>query len=202
MATHHGVGILPARPYHPKDKAKVEAGVRIAQFYVLGRLRNMRFLSLTECNAAITEILVQLNGRVMPPRGQPARTAGHGQSIFQRGRPRTLLLRGDRHEQRQTGEPANQLGALRSVKQVSAKHRHFTNLHQLYPEIFRKGDDYRPAEDQNCRLWRLDAEHDGITAEAFSRIPTRRPRDLRKAMRSRVRRGVANQYISLATRRA
>jgi transposase len=27
MAAHYGVGILPARPYHPKDKAKVEAGV-------------------------------------------------------------------------------------------------------------------------------------------------------------------------------
>jgi transposase len=65
MATHYGVGILPARPYHPKDKAKVEAGVRIAQFYLLGRLRNLKFFSLAECNAAITEILVQLNGRVM-----------------------------------------------------------------------------------------------------------------------------------------
>lgn len=65
MAAHYGVGILPARPYHPKDKAKVEAGVRIAQFYLLGRLRNLTFFSLAECNAAIAEILVQLNGRVM-----------------------------------------------------------------------------------------------------------------------------------------
>ena len=53
MAAHYGVGILPARPYHPKDKAKVEAGVRIAQFYLLGRLRNLTFFSLAECNAAI-----------------------------------------------------------------------------------------------------------------------------------------------------
>jgi transposase len=65
MAAHYSVGILPARPHHPKDKAKVEAGVRIAQFYLLGRLRNLKFFSLAECNAAITEILVQLNGRVM-----------------------------------------------------------------------------------------------------------------------------------------
>jgi transposase len=65
MAAHYGVGILPARPYHPKDKAKVEAGVRIAQFYLQGRLRNLTFFSLAECNAAIAEILVQLNGRVM-----------------------------------------------------------------------------------------------------------------------------------------
>jgi transposase len=65
MAAHYGVGILPARPYHPKDKAKVEAGVRIAQFYLLGRLRNLTFFSLAECNAAIADILVQLNERVM-----------------------------------------------------------------------------------------------------------------------------------------
>jgi hypothetical protein len=65
MAAHYGVGVLPARPYHPKDKAKVEAGVRIAQFYLLGRLRNLKFFSLAECNAAISGILVQLNGRVM-----------------------------------------------------------------------------------------------------------------------------------------
>ena len=35
MADHFGIGILPARPYRPRDKAKVEAGVRIAQTYVL-----------------------------------------------------------------------------------------------------------------------------------------------------------------------
>jgi transposase len=65
MASHYGVGILPTRPYRPKDKAKVEAGVRIAQFYILGRLRNLTFFSLAECNAAIIEILAQLNDRPM-----------------------------------------------------------------------------------------------------------------------------------------
>jgi len=30
-AAHYSVGILPARPYKPRDKAKVEAGVRFAQ---------------------------------------------------------------------------------------------------------------------------------------------------------------------------
>ncbi len=65
MAAHYNVGILPARPHHPKDKAKVEAGVRFAQFYMLGRLRNVTFFSLAECNAAIAVILVQMNGREM-----------------------------------------------------------------------------------------------------------------------------------------
>jgi transposase len=39
MAFHYSVGVLPARPYKPRDKAKVEAGVRFAQAYILGRLR-------------------------------------------------------------------------------------------------------------------------------------------------------------------
>ena len=38
MAAHYGVGVLPARPRKPRDKAKVEAGVRFAQTYILGRL--------------------------------------------------------------------------------------------------------------------------------------------------------------------
>lgn len=65
MAEHYRVGVLPARPYRPKDKAKVEVGVRIAQYYILGRLRHRTFFSLAECNAAIAETLLQLNGRIM-----------------------------------------------------------------------------------------------------------------------------------------
>ena len=55
MAAHYEVGILPARPRRPRDKAKVEAGVRFAQSYILGRLRHLTFFSLAECNAAIQE---------------------------------------------------------------------------------------------------------------------------------------------------
>ncbi len=53
MAAHYDVGILPARPRKPRDKAAVEAGVRFAQTYILGRLRNQTFFSLAEGNAAI-----------------------------------------------------------------------------------------------------------------------------------------------------
>jgi transposase len=65
MAAHYGVGVLPARPYHPRDKAKVETAVRIAQYYILGRLRHVTFFSLAECNAAITAIIADMNGRLM-----------------------------------------------------------------------------------------------------------------------------------------
>lgn len=65
MADHYGVGVLPARPHRPRDKAKVESGVRFAQTYVLGRLRNQTFFSLAECNAAIRAALDRLNDRPM-----------------------------------------------------------------------------------------------------------------------------------------
>ncbi len=43
----------------------VEAGVRFAQSYILGRLRNVTFFSLAECNAAIAGAMERMNGREM-----------------------------------------------------------------------------------------------------------------------------------------
>ncbi|MCP1748698.1 transposase [Bradyrhizobium japonicum] len=65
MASHYGVGILPARPRKPRDKAKVEAGVRFAQTYILGRLRRQTFFSLAEANAAIAAALERINAHIM-----------------------------------------------------------------------------------------------------------------------------------------
>jgi transposase len=65
MAAHYDVGVVPARPRKPRDKAAVEAGVRFTQTYVLGRLRHETFFSLAECNAAIAQVLERLNTRVM-----------------------------------------------------------------------------------------------------------------------------------------
>jgi transposase len=65
MAAHYSVGILPARPYKPRDKAKVEAGVRFAQMYILGRLRAQSFFSLAECNRAIALVMQRMNERPM-----------------------------------------------------------------------------------------------------------------------------------------
>lgn len=63
MAKHYGMAIVPARPRKPKDKAKVEAGVRIAQRWIVACLRNRRFYSLTELNEAIAELREKLNSR-------------------------------------------------------------------------------------------------------------------------------------------
>jgi transposase len=61
MAAHYDTAILPARPRRPRDKAKVEAAVLIIERWLLGRLRHRRFYSLAELNAAIVELLRQLN---------------------------------------------------------------------------------------------------------------------------------------------
>ena len=63
LATHYGAAVLPARPYRPKDKAKVEAGVLLVERWVLARLRNQRFFSLGELNRSITELMTTLNNR-------------------------------------------------------------------------------------------------------------------------------------------
>ncbi len=65
MGRHYGTAIIPARPAHPRDKAKVEVGVQIAQRWILARLRNQIFFSLDELNARIRELLTDLDTRVM-----------------------------------------------------------------------------------------------------------------------------------------
>jgi len=63
MAEHYGCAVLPARPRKPRDKAKVENGVLIAQRWILAVLRHRTFYSLAELNAAIRECLEHLNAR-------------------------------------------------------------------------------------------------------------------------------------------
>jgi transposase len=73
MAQHYGTTVLPARPAHPRDKAKVERAVQVAQRWILARLRNRVFFSLAELNAAITELLDELNARTMKTYGASRR---------------------------------------------------------------------------------------------------------------------------------
>jgi transposase len=63
LAAHYDTAVLPARPRRPRDKAKVEAAVRIAERWLLGKLRHRKFYSLAEVNAAIGELLVWLNNQ-------------------------------------------------------------------------------------------------------------------------------------------
>lgn len=63
MAQHYAVTVIPARPRKPRDKAKVEGGVLIAQRWILAALRHRTFFSLAELNEAIAELLERLNTR-------------------------------------------------------------------------------------------------------------------------------------------
>ena len=65
MACHYGTTILPARPKSPRDKAKVEAGVLVAQRWILAKIRNQTFFSLAALNERIAELVHELNERRM-----------------------------------------------------------------------------------------------------------------------------------------
>jgi transposase len=61
MAAHYGIAIIPARPYRPRDKAKAEAGVQLAERWIIAVLRKRRFTSLATLNEAIGELVARLN---------------------------------------------------------------------------------------------------------------------------------------------
>jgi transposase len=63
MAAHYGCAIIPARSGKPRDKAKAEQGVLLAERWVLAALRQRTFFSLAEANTAIVERLAWLNAR-------------------------------------------------------------------------------------------------------------------------------------------
>jgi transposase len=65
LAEHYGTCVIPARVRKPRDKAKVEAAVLVAQRWILAALRHRTFYSLAELNAAIAGLLAKLNEREM-----------------------------------------------------------------------------------------------------------------------------------------
>ena len=65
LAQHYGTVILPARPARPRDKAKAEVAVQVAERWILARLRHETFCTLEALNGRIAELLDALNGRRM-----------------------------------------------------------------------------------------------------------------------------------------
>jgi transposase len=61
LAEHYGFAVLPARARKPRDKAKVESGVLVAERWILAALRHQKFFSLGELNDAIKVFLKRLN---------------------------------------------------------------------------------------------------------------------------------------------
>jgi len=75
MLSHYQTCALPARPYKPQDKAKVEVGVQIVERWILARLRKRTFFSLFELNLAIRELLNELNEKPFKKLAGNRRTA-------------------------------------------------------------------------------------------------------------------------------
>jgi transposase len=62
-AAHYGTVILPTRPAHPRDNAKAEAAVLLAERWILAVLRHRTITSVAGWNAAIAPLREALNDR-------------------------------------------------------------------------------------------------------------------------------------------
>jgi len=65
MANHYGCSVLPARPYHARDKSLVEGHVQLVYSRVYAELRNDVFYSLEELNRAVAEKMLAHNRKRM-----------------------------------------------------------------------------------------------------------------------------------------
>lgn len=63
FARHYGTSVLPARPYHPQDKGKVESAVQVVERWILARLRHQTFATVHDVNLALRPLLDRLNQR-------------------------------------------------------------------------------------------------------------------------------------------
>jgi transposase len=73
LGTHYGTTILPARPARPRDKAKVEVAVQVAERWIVARLRHETFYTLAAMNERIAELLGELNAKPMRHYGGASR---------------------------------------------------------------------------------------------------------------------------------
>jgi transposase len=51
------MGVVPARPYKPRDKAKAESGVQVVERWIVAALRNRKFFRdcLNKCAVLTAE---------------------------------------------------------------------------------------------------------------------------------------------------
>ena len=75
LGRHYGTAIVPARPGKPRDKAKVEVAVQVAQRWILARLRDETFFAIERLNERIAGLLEELNERPMKKLGGISRRA-------------------------------------------------------------------------------------------------------------------------------
>jgi transposase len=70
MADHYHTVVIPARPYKPQDKSKVELAVKLVQRWILARIRKEVFFSIEELNVRLRECLEYYNHKVIRSLGK------------------------------------------------------------------------------------------------------------------------------------
>lgn len=73
LAIHYKTVVIPTRSTAPRDKAKVEGGVLIAQRWILAKIRDRAFYSIDGANEAIWALLEEYNARPMQGIGKSRR---------------------------------------------------------------------------------------------------------------------------------
>ena len=63
LADHYHTAVIPTRPGKPRDKAKVESAVLVAERWILAALRDHTFFSISQLNEAIAKPLQTMNTR-------------------------------------------------------------------------------------------------------------------------------------------
>ena len=70
MADHYNTVVIPARPYSPKDKSKVELAIKLVQRWILAKIRNEIFFTVLELNKRIRDLLDYYNGKKIKKLGK------------------------------------------------------------------------------------------------------------------------------------
>ncbi len=65
LSKHYNAVVIPARARKPKDKAKVETAVKLAQMWIIACLRKQTLTSLMEINIEIHPLLEKFNEKIM-----------------------------------------------------------------------------------------------------------------------------------------
>ncbi len=124
LAAHYGTAVIPARPGHARDKAKVEAGVQVAERWLLAVLRNRTFFNFAEINGAIRPLLESLNTRPMKHLGASRR------ELYERlDRPALRALPTNRYEMAEWKDCTVNIDY-----HVAVEHNYYSVPHQLVGE--------------------------------------------------------------------
>lgn len=70
LGEHYGCAIMPARPYKPKDKSKVEQGVKLMQRWIMARMRHQQFFSINQINTRLDELMPLYRNKVIKHLGK------------------------------------------------------------------------------------------------------------------------------------